>query len=181
VKYNILCFKIAVDASICMMSKAQERIEQCKTLPLSPITWIVHDLNENTELTINDSSVDAVISTLVIEHIQSLDRFFRTTYRILKKTDNNWLFLTAMHPNMYKAGSQAGFIVDQTTGEKLCGVSYDHSIEDIIESAKNNHFILKHYTEKQVENEQHAKQLGIRANKWIGMNIHASFLFNIQI
>lgn len=163
-----------------MMSKAQERVQQCKDLP-SSISWIVHDLNENIELSVNDSSVDAVISTLVIEHIESLEKFFRTIYRILKKTDNSWVFLTAMHPNMYKAGSQAGFIFDQTTGEKLCGISYDHSIEDIIEYARRNNLNLKHYAEKQVKNEEHAKQLGTRANKWIGIDIHASFLFQLNI
>jgi ubiquinone/menaquinone biosynthesis C-methylase UbiE len=131
-------------------------------------------------LSINDSSVDAVISTLVIEHIVSLDRFFRTIYRILKKNKNSWVFITAMHPNMYQAGSQAGFVTDETTGNKLCGISFDHSIQQIIQAAAKTNLTVIKYSEKGVENEQHAKELGSRAKKWLGINIHASFLFQIQ-
>jgi ubiquinone/menaquinone biosynthesis C-methylase UbiE len=176
----IYFYKIAVDISTCMMRKAQERVKQFENPDSSSVSWIIHDLNGTNELLVNDSSVDAVISTLVIEHIASLDQFFKTIYKILKKNDYSWAFITAMHPNMYQAGSQAGFIIDQMTGDKLCGISYDHSIEDIIETAAKANLILVKYYEKGVENEEHAKQLGSRAKKWIGINTHASFLFKIR-
>jgi ubiquinone/menaquinone biosynthesis C-methylase UbiE len=163
-----------------MMAKAQERIKQLEESCTSSVSWIIHDLNSDNELSIKDSSVDAVISTLVIEHITSLDRFFKIIYRILKKNNDSWTFITAMHPNMYQAGSQAGFVIDETTGDKLCGISFDHSIEHIIETAAKTNLILIKYSEKGIENEEHAKNLGSRANKWIGINIHASFLFKIQ-
>ena len=129
-----------MDVSTCMMSKGQERVEQLEQLSGLSVSWIIHDLNKNDQLSIDDSSVDAVISTLVIEHIVSPDRFFQTIYRILKKTDYSWAFITAMHPNMYQAGSQAGFIIDKITGDKLCGISFDHSIEHIIETARKRNF-----------------------------------------
>ncbi|CAF1153336.1 unnamed protein product [Rotaria sordida] len=172
---------IAVDISTCMMKKAQERVKQLEEQHMSSVSWIIHDLNnDNNELLINDSSVDAVISTLVIEHIKSIERFFKTIYRILKKNNYSWVFITAMHPNMYQAGSQAGFTIDKITGDKLCGISFDHSIEHIIEIATKTCLKLIKYTEKGVENEEHATNLGIRAKKWMGINIHASFLFKIQ-
>jgi ubiquinone/menaquinone biosynthesis C-methylase UbiE len=163
-----------------MMAKAQERVKQLDGSYTSSISWIIHDLNSDNKLSIADSSVDAVISTLVIEHISSLDRFFKTIYRILKKNNHSWVFITAMHPNMYRAGSQAGFVINETTGDKLCGISFDHSIEQIIETAAKTNLILTKYSEKGVENEEHAQKLGSRATKWIGINIHASFLFKIQ-
>ena len=162
-----------------MMSKAQQRVKQFDETRASSISWIVHDLNGNDELLINESSVDAVISTLVIEHIVSLDYFFQTISRILKKNDDSWVFITAMHPNMYRAGSQAGF-VDATTGQKLCGVSFDHSIQDIVQAAARVNLTLIEYLEKGVESEEHANQLGSRAKKWLGTNIHASFLFKLS-
>ncbi len=162
------------------MAKAQEHVKQLQEPYTSSVSWIIDDLNSNNELSIDDSSVDAVISTLVIEHIASLDRFFKTIYRILKKNNHSWAFITAMHPNMYQAGSQAGFIIDERTGEKLCGISYDHSIEHIIQTAAKTNLILRKYSEKGVENEEHANKLGSRAKKWIGINTHASFLFKIQ-
>ncbi|UJR30196.1 hypothetical protein I4U23_017735 [Adineta vaga] len=170
---------IAIDVSASMMEKAQERVKQIQKNHDVSISWIIHDLNSNDELSIDESSVDAIISTLVIEHIASLDHFFKVIHRLLKKTNDSWAFITAMHPNMYRAGSQAGFI-DETTGQKLCGVSFDHSIEDIIQAATKSNLILIKYTEKAVENDQHANQLGSRAKKWIGTVIHASFLFKLQ-
>jgi ubiquinone/menaquinone biosynthesis C-methylase UbiE len=163
-----------------MMSKAQQRVKQLEEENKSSVSWIIHDLNGDDELSINDSSVDAVISTLVIEHIASLDQFFKIIYRVLKKNNHSWAFITAMHPNMYQAGSQAGFIIDEKTGQKLCGISFDHSIENIIQAATKANLILMKYAEKEIKNEEHAKQLGSRAKKWIGINIHASFLFKIQ-
>ena len=142
------------------MAKAQARLND----PDRPISWIIHDLNEEAEeLPVEDSSVDAVLSTLVIEHLFSLDRFFRTIFRILKKTKDSWAWITAMHPNMYRAGSQAGFSLDQSTGEKFCGTSYDHSIDEIIQAARRNQLIVVDYREKGVENEEQAQRLGSRA------------------
>ena len=161
------------------MAKAQERVKQLDELHTSSISWIIHDLNTDNRLSIDDSSVDAVISTLVLEHISSLDRFFKIIYRVLKKNDQSWAFITAMHPNMYRAGSQAGF-VDETTGDKMCGVSFDHSIQQIIESAAKMNLLLIKYSEKGIENEEDAERFGSRAKKWIKTNIHASFLFKIQ-
>ncbi len=155
------------------MSKAQQRVKQLEEENKSSVSWIIHDLNGDDELSINDSSVDAVISTLVIEHIASLDQFFKIIYRVLKKNNHSWAF-------MYQAGSQAGFIIDEKTGQKLCGISFDHSIENIIQAAERANLILIKYAEKEIKNEEHAKQLGPRAKKWIGVNIHASFLFKIQ-
>ena len=173
-------YQLAVDISTCMMTKAQERVKQLVDKRISFISWIIHDLNGNSELTVNDSSVDAVISTLMIEHIVSLNRFFKTVYRILKKNNDSWAFITTMHPDMYRAGSQAGFINDQATGDKLCGVSFDYSIKDVIEAATKSYLVLIKYAEKKVEDEKHAEKLGPRATKWIGVNIYASFLFKIQ-
>ncbi len=162
------------------MAKAQERVKQLDESYTSSISWIIHDLNSDNKLSIDDSSVDAVISTLVLEHISSLDRFFKTIYRIVKKNNDSWIFITAMHPNMYQAGSQAGFIINETTGDKLCGISFDHSIKQIIEIATKNNLLLIKYWEKGIENEEHANKLGFRAKKWIGINIHLSFLFKIE-
>ncbi|CAF0801698.1 unnamed protein product [Adineta steineri] len=171
---------IALDVSTSMITKAQQRVKQFQQQQQnSSISWIIHDLNSDNELSINDSSIDAIISTLVLEHIVSLNEFFKIIYRLLKKNNHSWAFISAMHPNMYQAGSQASFI-DETTGQKLCGVSFDHSIEDIIETAAKSNLILIKYMEKGIENEEHANKLGYRAKKWIGINIHASFLFKIK-
>lgn len=169
-------YQIAVDLSTSMMAKAQQRLTN---LQQPSISWIIHDLNNEEQLPIVDSSVDAIISTLVLEHIVSLEGFFQTIFRLLKKNETSWVFITAMHSNMYQAGSQAGFVIDETTGEKLCGMSFDHSSEEIILMAKKKNFILIKYLEKGVNNDEDIQRFGCRAKKWKGMNIHASFLFRI--
>ena len=162
-----------------MMTKAQERLTKSEESSSSSISWIIHDLNSEEHLAIPDSSADAIISTLVIEHIVSLGRFFQQIFRLLKKNESSWVFMTAMHPNMYRAGSQAGFIVNQITGEKLCGTSFDHSIEEIIDAARRTNLILVNYIEKGVKTDEDIDQFGSRAKKWQGVNIHASFLFKL--
>lgn len=163
-----------------MMAKAQQRLTKLEQSSSSSISWIIHDLNSENQLPIADSSADAIISTLVLEHIVSLDEFFQPIFRLLKKNEESWVFVTAMHPNMYQAGSQAGFIIDEKSGEKLCGISFDHSIEQIILAARKMHLTLIEYVEKGVHNDEDIQRLGSRAKKWKGMNIHASFLFQIS-
>lgn len=162
-----------------MMAKAQHRVQQRAEGHSSAISWLIYDLNGDNDLPIRDSSVNAVISTLVVEHIASLERYFQIIHRLLQKTKDSWAFITAMHPNMYQAGSQAGF-VDKTTGRKLCGVSFDHSIDDITQAATSAGLALTQYSERAVESEEHADTLGSRAKKWIGTNIHASLLFQLR-
>ena len=172
--------KVAVDVSTCMMTKAQERVRKLDEDRSSSVSWILHDLNDDAEAAIDDSSFNAVVSTLVIEHIASLARFFQTIYRVLKKSGDSWAFITAMHPNMYRAGSQASFVTDESTGDRLCGVSFDHSIDEISDAAAQASLVLMEYSERGIDSEEHAQQLGVRAHKWIGVNIHASFLFRIR-
>lgn len=162
------------------MGKAQELVKQFGELYTSSVLWINHDLNSDDKLSINDSSVDAVISTLVLEHIVSLDQFFKDIYRILKKNEHSWAFITSMHQNMYRAGSQASVVIDKTNGVKVCGISFDHSTEHIIEAATKANLVLIKCVENGVENEEQANKFGPRAKKWIGINIHVSFLFKIQ-
>lgn len=163
------------------MKKAEERTQQFGDSYTSSVSWFNYDLNNHDEkLPINDSSMDAVISTLVLEHIVSLDEFFKNIYRILKKDEYSWAFVSTMHQNMYQSGSQASVIIDKVNGIKLCGISFDYSIDNIIEAAIKAKLILIKYVEKGVDNEEHANNYGPRAKKWIGMNIYVSFLFKIQ-
>ena len=156
-----------------MMSKAQEQLG-------AKVSWLIHDLNTYEKLNVDESSMDAVLSTLVLEHIVSLDRYFQTIFRILKKNDGSWAWISAMHPNMFRAGSQAGFLSDSTTGEKVYGVSFDHSIDAIVRAAERNGLKLIRCVEKGVESDEHAQQLGPRATKWTGIAIHVSFLFQVD-
>lgn len=163
------------------MEKAEERVEKCQRNGRPSIKWLMHDLNGEKELPVKDSSVDAVISTLLVEHIVSLDRFFTTIYRILKKTRESWAFVSAMHPDMYKAGSQAAFSSERTKGEKFCGFSFDYSVEEIVEAANRSNLMVESSEEKTIESENPLEEFGVRAKKWLGVKIHLSFVFRLKL
>ncbi|KAL8716201.1 MAG: hypothetical protein Q9220_000106 [cf. Caloplaca sp. 1 TL-2023] len=106
---------------------------------------------------------DAIVSTLVIEHIP-LKVFFDACSRILQP--GGLLLLTNMHSDMGSI-SQAGFI-DPATGDKVRPTSYVHTVAEILEEAKAWTFKLLRETEERAVNEDNVARLGKRATKWMG-------------
>ena len=107
---------------------------------------------------------DAVISTLVLEHIP-LDQFFSTAAGLLKP--NGYLLLTNMHADM-GAISQAGFL-DPASGEKVRPTSYAHRIDDVLAEADRCGFhLIDRVQEKAVERDM-LDRVGGRGEKWIGI------------
>lgn len=115
---------------------------------------------------------DAIISTLVLEHIPT-DIFFKTASRILKA--DGVLLVTNMHSVMGNI-SQAGF-VDVKTGEKVRPKSYAHSVEDVVTEAKQQGFELEGDVLERGVDEAGSKVLGGRAKKWIGVMVWYGMVF----
>jgi cyclopropane fatty-acyl-phospholipid synthase-like methyltransferase len=115
---------------------------------------------------------DAVISTLVLEHVPT-DVFFRTASRMLK-TDGLFL-VTNMHSEMGNI-SQAGF-VDPKTGEKIRPKSYAHRVEDVVAEAEKHSFRLEGDVLERAVDEEGSKALGHRAKKWIGVTVWFGMIF----
>lgn len=118
-------------------------------------------------------AADVVISTLVVEHMP-LTEFFLEVDRLL--APGGVLLVTNMHPDM-GAKSQAGFN-DPVSGEKVRPVSYNHSVEDLVASARAAGYELvgNSILERGVD-EETAKRLGTRAGKWIGVQMWMGGLF----
>ena len=79
------------------------------------------------------TEADALVSTLVLEHIPA-DAFFNVARRILKP--GGILLLTNMHSEM-GGFSQAGF-VDPKSGEKIRPTSHAHTIEEVETAASRS-------------------------------------------
>ncbi|TGJ86488.1 hypothetical protein E0Z10_g2246 [Xylaria hypoxylon] len=114
-------------------------------------------------------TTDAVISTLVLEHIP-LSTFFAHVSQILRP--GGVFLLTNMHSQMGGI-SQAGF-VDQATGEKIRPTSYAHTVEDVILEARK--FSLELETDEEgvgilerAVSEDMIEELGHRSGKWVGI------------
>ncbi|KAL8949951.1 MAG: hypothetical protein Q9222_003983 [Ikaeria aurantiellina] len=114
---------------------------------------------------------DAIVSTLVIEHIP-LKVFFDACSRILQP--EGLLLLTNMHSDMGLV-SQAGF-VDPATGNKIRPTSYIHTVAEVLEEAKAWKFEPLQRTERAVS-EDNVQQLGVRARKWVGTKVWFGMIF----
>lgn len=116
------------------------------------------------------NSADAIISTLVLEHVP-LREYFTVAADMLKL--GGLFLLTNMHGDMGKI-SQAGF-VDPVTGEKIRPVeSYAYSCAEVAEEAARCGFEFLDrqdgFEERMVTPENHGL-FGPRAAKWIGVRV----------
>lgn len=115
---------------------------------------------------IQSRKADAILSTLVLEHIP-LAEFFATVSRLLVPGGN--LLLTNMHPDMGRL-SQAGF-VDPRTGCKIRGESFVHGISETVQEATNWGFEVVGEVKEVMVEKGMVDELGRRAEKWVGMKV----------
>lgn len=120
----------------------------------------------------NASEADAVISTLVLEHITA-DIFFKAASQLLKA--DGVLLVTNMHSEMGKI-SQAGF-TDPKSGEKIRPTSYAHTVLDVVTEAKNQGFKLEGDVLEREVDEAGSIALWCRAKKWIGVMVWYGMMF----
>ena len=119
-------------------------------------------------------NADALISTLVLEHIP-LSAFFEKASQLLKP--NGLALVTNMHSDM-GAISQAGF-VDPKTGGKVRTQSFVHHLDDVVAEAQRQGFeVVGEILERAVDEEM-SKVLGVRARKWIGVTVWFGICFRI--
>ncbi|KAI0404400.1 putative methyltransferase [Xylaria palmicola] len=114
-------------------------------------------------------TADAVISTLVAEHVP-LPAFFAHVAQLLRP--GGVLLLTNMHSEMGSI-SQAGF-VDAATGEKIRPTSYAHTVEDVVTEARRHGLEAEEDGEgtgilERAVGEDMVGRLGPRSKKWVGV------------
>lgn len=117
---------------------------------------------------------DAIVSTLVLEHIP-LKPFFSHLSSLIERRKAGYVLLTNMHPGM-GARSQAGFeTIDPETGEtmKVRPKSYNHGLQDILDAAQDAGFkLVGEIRESEVT--QRMVDEGIvseRGRKWVGIKV----------
>lgn len=119
---------------------------------------------------------DGVLSTLVLEHLP-LDVFFKSVRKVLARKEG-YLLLTNMHEEMGRRG-QAGF-VDVDSGEKVRGVSFVYSIDQVVEEGRKWGFeVVGEVKERAVGNED-LEVLGERGGKWVGCKVWFGGVFRFS-
>jgi len=116
-------------------SEAMLNIAKPKFMENRSVNFIRSSL-EALEVT-EDEKVDALISTLVLEHVP-LAPFFQVAARVLKS--GGWAWVTSMHPDLGSQG-QASFTNEE--GKKVVGVSWNHTPEATIAAAEQEGLFLE--------------------------------------
>jgi SAM-dependent methyltransferase len=157
---------VALDASEGMLDVARKRLNEVLAgrQDQGRLRFEVFDLLSEPNAA-SDLSADAIISTLVIEHIPC-DNFFAHVSRMLRK--GGVLCLTNMHADMGRL-SQAGFVDE--TGRKVRPVSYAHSVEEVVESAKKYGLELIGEVAERRVTEDLVGALGERSRKYVGVMV----------
>lgn len=133
---------IGLDFSEGMLTEARSKAaSQGLTVDLR-----LHDLT--TPLPLPSASQDLIVSGLVLEHLPELGPFFAEVHRILRPGGR--AVLTAMHPALFLAGTQARF-TDPATGERVAPGSLPHSIGAFVMAAVRAGLELLDITEQSVD------------------------------
>ncbi|KAJ4362310.1 hypothetical protein N0V83_010403 [Neocucurbitaria cava] len=112
--------------------------------------------------------IDAVISTLVLEHIP-LPAFFATLSALLPPCPSpTYALITNMHSDM-GALSQAGFKNSQ--GVKIRGASFAHTLKDTVLEAQRAGFEVLGTRERSVEVGDVEGESGEQGAKWVGVKV----------
>ncbi|KAH7113883.1 S-adenosyl-L-methionine-dependent methyltransferase [Dendryphion nanum] len=137
------------------------RLEKCDCFPT------VHDPSASPLPAVqNLQLVDAITSTLVLEHIPLRDYFSTLASLVVK---DGLALVTNMHSEMGRI-SQAGFINEQ--GVKVRGESYAYTPEETVEEAKKAGFEVLELKERKMEKRDVESGLvGERGLKWVGINV----------
>ena len=168
---------VGLDASPKMLEIARKRcMERLDALPESAqverMDFEVFDMLEGTALPESARNIDAIVSTLVLEHIPLPD-FFSTVAKIM--SIGGYLLVTNMHSEM-GSRSQAGF-VDPKTGEKVRPESWAHGVEEVLAQAAAYGFRVVGEVRERTIMEEDLSRLGRRAQKWVGVRCWFGIVF----
>lgn len=161
---------VGLDVSPGMLQVAQQRLE--KIGDQAQLKLEVFDMVAEASPPESSLDADAVVSTLVLEHVPA-DIFFGHVSSILKP--GGLLLLTNMHSEMGGI-SQAGFI-DSKTGEKIRPTSYAHTLAEVeAEAAKKGLEVIGRIEERVVDQSM-VPLLGERSAKWVGVTVWFGGMF----
>ncbi|KAF7295798.1 Methyltransf-25 domain-containing protein [Mycena chlorophos] len=123
-------------------------------------------------------NADALISTLVLEHLPCLDTFFLRVRQLLRPGAGAWVLLTNMHPVLGRKGG-ANFIDETNGGTRTWTAKYVWGTEDVLAAAARAGFAAMQGVGddghgvwvRTVRDEEHASRLGAGSVKWIGKEV----------
>jgi malonyl-CoA O-methyltransferase len=105
---------------------------------MEAVRFLDHDLHE--PLPFRSGSFDLVVSGLVLEHLRDLAGVFAEAHRVLRPGGR--AVVSAMHPDLFQAGTQAHF-TDPATGSRVHPGSLPQSLADFLAAATGAGFRVR--------------------------------------
>ncbi|MGN6801519.1 MAG: class I SAM-dependent methyltransferase [Ginsengibacter sp.] len=121
---------LAIDLSEEMLAKAQHKIQSDK------VKFVQADINNEWDFTGNEK-FDLTTFSLVLEHIENLERVFEKLRAVVKP--NGYVYIGELHPFKQYSGTKARFEMD--SGVKVVNC-FNHHISDFTTAARKNGFRL---------------------------------------
>ena len=122
---------LAVDFSVGMLEQARTKVSATK------VRFVQRDIQHAWSLA--DASVDLVVCTLVLEHIEDLHSIFHEAFRVLRP--NGEFFVCELHPFRQLQGRQAQF-TETGSGHVVLIPAYLHNVADYVNASVQHGFEL---------------------------------------
>jgi len=122
---------LAVDLSEKMLAKAKAKIQADK------VVFIQADITKAWEFT-DDKKFDLVTFSLVLEHIENLDKIFEKVSKVLNH--NAYVYIGELHPFKQYTGTKARF--ETNTGVQVV-CCFNHHVSDFTRSAAKHGFSVE--------------------------------------
>ncbi|MEF8817791.1 MAG: class I SAM-dependent methyltransferase [Salinibacter sp.] len=142
---------VATDGSDEMLARVQERLDN------DSVT--LRQLNVTEPRPFGAHRFDAVVATLVLEHIDDLPPGFREVRRVLR--DGGTLSFAELHPIPQFEGAQAHF-EDEATGETVVIDAFTHPVSEFVDAGLETGFVVQNMAEWRAEGDEMPRLLTLR-------------------
>lgn len=136
---------LAMDFSAGMLAAARAKVSN------PGASFIQRDIRNGWPLA--GASVDLVVCSLVLEHIEDLGPIFKEAARVLRPGGE--FFVCEYHPFRQLLGSQARF-TDEASGDLILIPAYLHDVSDYLNTALENRFEIRRIDEWRDESDSSA-------------------------
>lgn len=106
-----------------------------------------------------DERFDAVVATLVLEHVAELRPIFREARRVLRA--GGTFYLAELHPPRQFGGTQAHF-EDEDTGETVVIEAHTHPVSEFVNAGVEAGFAVRRMGEWRAEGDERPRLLSIQ-------------------
>jgi len=142
---------VATDVSDEMLVCARERLD--------PDSATLRKLDVTESWPFETARFDAVVATLVVEHVENLAPVFREARRVVR--DEGTFYLAELHPYRQFGGTQAHF-EEEATGETVVIDAFTHPVSEFVNAGIEAGFAVREMGEWRADGDEQPRLLTVR-------------------